>query len=217
MDAETTQRTAIAFHIRSRQTHHAAEVVFASSEDASNVLGLWEKDFAKDHNPVRRDCVEYAQLAHHKYSFYYRRGGCARDLPEVRELIQDNPLGEVCILLFLQCADFPDKNPLGFALLRRTWAGNIYLDYLATHPLIARPNSHDIPLSGVGTNLLVSAFQIASSLQSKFVFIETTNMSQEYYKKVLELDESVDLVVVSRDRFEMFLQKAFEAQTSLGK
>ncbi len=95
-----------------------------------------------------------------------------------------------------------DKNlPIGCCHFRRTWAGGIYIDFLAALSKNYR---------GIGTGLLFHVASIAGEIGAPFVWGEATEKSAAFYKKIFELDEVDDLFRISAADCEKFRTKCLK-------
>ena len=73
--------------------------------------------------------------------------------------------------MLLAKAGWFEPGILGVCLFHRTWANNIFIDYLAAHPATM---DVDAPIRGVGTGLLFALCDISLQLQLPLHWGETT-------------------------------------------
>lgn len=184
-----------------------AKVCFAKQEDFSFAEG-WVKSIGDDQNPIRTDTVEYAQLAVKKYEAAFGTDIYAKTLQDFDDHILSNPKVEVGGFVVLRCDWYPGAKIIGFAHFRRTWSNKIVLDYLGTHPLIARPfNENEAKVGGVGVALLYFIGQLLKRQNCQTLWGEATSLSASYYQKVFGLEGVEDLIVAPRENVIRFLEE----------
>ena len=187
-------------------TKMKAKVCFAKQDDFS-FAKKWEESIGNDQNPVRTDTVEYAQLAVKKYEAAYGTGIYANNLQDFDDHILSNPKVEVGGFILLRCDWYPGAQIIGFAHFRRTWCNKIVLDYLGTHPLIARPFNDNAEVGGVGVGLLYFIGQLLKRQNCSTLWGEATSLSASYYQKVFGLQAVEDLIIAPRDNVIKFLEE----------
>lgn len=185
-----------------------AKISFAQPDDfvfAKN----WKDSIGNDQNPVRTDTVEYAQQAVKKYEATFGSGKYANSLKDFSDHIASNPKVEVGGFVVLRCSWFPSAEIIGFSHFRRTWCNKIVLDYLGTHPLIARPHddaTHKV--RGVGVALLYFVAQVLKQENCSALWGEATSLSASFYKKVFNLEGVEDLIHAPRENVIAFLDES---------
>lgn len=92
----------------------------------------------------------------------------------------------------------------GVCLFRRTWCNNIFIDFLARHPLN--------PIKGAGSALLWYIARVASAINADAIWGETTQNSVEYYAQVFGKQDMRDLLYIRRDEYEAFWQRTEQRQ-----
>jgi hypothetical protein len=107
-------------------------------------------------------------------------------------LLRENPAEEVSGML-LAGADWFEPGLLGVCLFHRTWANNLFLDFLAAHPATMDLRA---PIRGVGTGLLFTLCDISLQLKAPLIWGETTNGSVSYYRDVFGLPDLTDQLAV---------------------
>ncbi len=192
------------FPVQLNKTRQTAKLVFAGQQDFGFV-DAWRQKLGDDQNPVRRDAVDFAQLALDRFSTHSAIQPYARSIGDIGDHIASNPKIEVACCVLLTCDWFPDSNVLGISHFRRTWSNNIVLDYLTVHPFITRPpDGYSNAVQGVGTALLYFLSQVAKKFDCRFIWGEATAISCGFYKKVFSLDSVEDMIYVPRDKFVEF-------------
>ena len=185
-----------------------ARVEFADKRNLA-FLAEWTSCVKGDSNPIRCDAVEFAQLAIHRVEAHSAIQPYAMAISDFGDHIRTNPHTEVAGFVLLRCNWFPDSTVIGISHFRRTWANNFVLDYLATHPFIAKPPSgtYGHKVRGVGRALLYFICQLASQYGSKCVWGEATQLSCGFYEKVLELPPLTDVIHVPRERVIRYIER----------
>jgi len=165
-------------------------------ESQFGFLDEWRESLGDDTNPIRIDAVNFATLACKRFSAHSPFENYVHDIAEIADFLRDNPYSEVANLVAVAADWFPTSRILGLAHFRRTWSNNLILDYLAVHPLIARPNK-DSPLivRGVGTALLFFLCSLARRYECGCIWGEATQNSCDFYQKVFNLDSVKDLCI----------------------
>jgi hypothetical protein len=138
------------------------------------------------------DSAELAQLAAQKWEATCEWGTPASSFAEFTVLIRENPIGEVSAMLLVG-ADWFEPGLLGVCLFHRTWAKNLFLDFLAAHPATMDLRS---PIRGVGTGLLFALCDISLQLKAPLLWGETTAASVSYYRDIFDLPDLTDLLAV---------------------
>jgi len=187
--------------VKLNQKNKSATVVFAHGDDFA-FLEEWREKLGKNQHPHRMDAVEFAQLAQFRYSAHSAIQPYAQAIGEFEEYSSDNPFCEVACLVFLRCDWFSDCDIIGLSHFRRTWSNRIILDYLSTHPFIAKPPpSYPEEVNGVGTALLYFVTQVAKTCGSDLIWGEATQNSCGFYKRAFRLASVRDLIYVPRVKF----------------
>jgi hypothetical protein len=139
-----------------------AEVGFAREPDVE-VIRSWAAVPWSGDQPLVEDAAEYAGLAAAKWSLGKEKGWVARTLGDLIGDIKVDAEAELITLLVAR-AEWPHPaGPLGFCLVRRTWAHNLFVDYLGTDPrLLPRPAASRI--NGVGTGLLYAVMLLGQQI-----------------------------------------------------
>jgi hypothetical protein len=132
-----------------------AEVEFASDPDVRTIRA-WAQVPRPGASQKAQDAAEYAGLAVEKLEMTQQRGRLPRSLEELRRALAEarqNQQTPELIAMLVARAEWHHPTPtLGFCLFRRTWAHNLFVDYLGTDP--QRHEAGAEPISGLGTALL---------------------------------------------------------------
>lgn len=148
----------------------------------------------------QRDAVELARLAALRWEITCEFGTVASSLAEMATAIRHDPKADVTAMLFAEAKWFA-PSLLGVCLFHRTWAGNLFLDFLAAHPDTERS---DEPVSGVGIGLLYHVCEVAHHLEARLLWGETTGFSAPRYRRYFQLAEETDRLTVTSEQQETF-------------
>jgi hypothetical protein len=189
------------------KNRQVAKIVIAGENDFGFLSG-WREKLGKDQNPFRVDSVAFAQLVIDRFSMHSAIQPYVTSTEDIGDHIKSNPHSEVAGVALLTCDWFHDSPVLGLCHFRRTWCNNIILDYLASHPFIAkRPDGYSHHVKGVGLALLYFLSRLAERYGCEYIWGEATQLSCDYYKKVLSLDSVKDLILIPRDKFVEFAKQ----------
>ncbi len=184
-----------------------ASISYLTPED-SKFLKFWRMA-CRDHNlPAGKDSCELAEQALARWKKYGSRQSYARRWSDVRAFVKSYPHDEVVNFVVLKCKslnspNFPANSILGFCHFRRTWCNNIAIDFLASHPAIARRDSSDTTINGVGIALLYYLTEVAKAINANRIWGEATQNSFDYYEKSLQLTSVKDLFIIDAERYRM--------------
>lgn len=154
-----------------------------------------------------RDSMEFLESAFSKWKLYYARGRCASSEGDLVELIRADSGADILGILSIEDSFSGIGESLGICQFRRTWSHNIAIDFVAVHPLLLRPSS---PISGVGTALLYCVAGIAHRIRAEKVWLETTDLSVNYYSRLFGTSNTSDLLVLPTEAFYGILKARFE-------
>lgn len=178
-----------------------ATVKYAGKDDFG-FLAKWKEKLGDDQNPYRVATVELAQLAVHRFNAHSGIQPYLSSTDDLADHISSEPNSEIAGFTLLKCDWFPDSEVIGICHFRRTWCNNIILDYLAVHPFIARqPTDYSHGVKGAGTGLIYFLSRLAQKYSCNYIWGEATNLSCDFYKKILLLDEVKDLILAPKDKF----------------
>jgi hypothetical protein len=125
-------------------------------------------------------------------------------------MIVKNPTIDALAMLSIKAPWAGVGRSLGVCQFRRTWRNSITIDYLAVHPsLLATPKL----ISGVGTALLYSMAIVANRLGATRLWLETTDLSANYYSALFGTDKMSDLVIIPTTEFYSRLLSYFGNET----
>lgn len=148
----------------------------------------------------QRDAVELARLAALRWEITCKFGAVASSWAEFQEAIHNDPQADVTAMLLAEASWF-EPGLLGVCLFHRTWAGNLFLDFLAAHPETERSEAR---VSGVGIGLLYHVCEVAHHLRASVLWGETTALSAPIYRGYFGLAEVSDRLVVTPEQQEAF-------------
>jgi len=184
-----------------------ADVLFAQPSDFG-FAKKWQQNLGDDQNPIRNDSVEFAKLAVAKFEAESEQGTYANSLQDFRDHVSSNPKIEVGGFILLKCAWFPHSEVIGFSHFRRSWCNKIILDYLGTHPFIARPEGDSRHIvHGTGIALLYFIVQIAKQENCSALWGEATSSSATYYQRTFKLDRVDDLIFAPNEKLLGFSER----------
>jgi hypothetical protein len=151
-----------------------------------------------------QDAAEYAELATNKWDFYQRAGRTVKTVADVRAFIEADQTCEI-ILLLVAHAMWSEQSQIGFCMVRRTWANNLCVDFLALHPELLR--REDTKIKGVGTGLMYTACALANAIVTAFVWGEATEASHGFYRHYFPKLEISDRFDINRERRSEFMKQ----------
>jgi hypothetical protein len=184
-----------------------ATVVVAGEGDFVFVAE-WQKTLGANKNPIRVDAVDFARISAHRFEAHSAIEHYAETVDDIGDHILSNPQVEVAGCALLTCDWFPESKVIGLIHFRRTWNNNVVLDYLTTHPYIAKPPqgfAHII--KGGGVALLYFLSSIARRYDCGRIWGEATATSCGFYKKAFDLPLVDDLISIPRDNFLAFIDR----------
>jgi hypothetical protein len=146
------------------------------------------------------DAGELAVLAAQKWTATCEFGTVAKSLAEMESKICEDPEVEVTAMLLVGAKWF-EPGLLGVCLFHRTWANNVFLDFLAAHPVAMDPGHR---INGIGTGLLYHLCVTARHLKAATLWIETTSGSAPFYEQIFQLPRAVDVLSISEERQDSF-------------
>lgn len=156
---------------------------FATNEDLKR-LQEWSAVSKPETSPLdAKDAAQYAIEALERLTRLREKKLAASSVTEAYALIEANPTQEVAMLLVLDAPWWTAGRPACFAYLRRTWCGNLYLEYLSKHPVaVATPElgfgkAMEATLAWVG--------EVASEIKASWVWWETTDRSEKKYVELV--------------------------------
>lgn len=180
------------------------DFTYATTKDVSTIKG-WSRFSQEESNPRKLDAIEFAASAIQKWRDLRKKHRVARSMREIEVFVKDNPYSEVAALIVAKAVSFKRMKLLGLCLFRRTWAHNIYLDYIAVHPLLVENPRR--PIRGLGPALLYYVSCLAAELKStdekpiQAIWGETTQNSVEFYRGLLEGKNIQDLLYLNKEEY----------------
>lgn len=180
-----------------------AKYAFARDGDGRG-LQRWTRYIRPgDANPNKRDAAELTKLALRRWREGRAKRFVANTIEDVKDLIRDNPNVEVAALVLAKTPWFRRATTVGTCHFRRTWCNNVCVDFLTVHPLIV--GNRASPIRGVGTGLLYYVTCVANEIDANNVWLEATQNSAPFYKKVFGRRSKVgDLLVLTKAEYNAF-------------
>jgi hypothetical protein len=191
---------ALRFPIKVGSVHRQVECFWAAPPAAAEIADLksWSNSTTESTRQV--DAMELAHLAAIKWEATCDWGTVVKSLSEMEAAIHRRPTVEVTAMLLVRAPWF-EAGLLGVCLFHRTWASNVFVDFLAVHPSTMAPGQ---PISGVGIGLLYHLCEVARRLGAPVLWGETTESSAAYYTRLFGLTGLTDQLTISaiqRDAF----------------
>ena len=165
----------------------------ASAEDLESACNEWGMIVRTSERPPRRaqDSFDFIYDANDKIKTYRRRGEFCLNESELLEAVNADQHCERLALLTVR-AEWYTSSILGFALVRRTWMNNLFIDFLATHPA----EKIKAEVGGIGSQLIFGAAKFAEAISAHQLIFETTNSSIGFYKRVFKLKTDKNIVQI---------------------
>lgn len=165
----------------------------------------WAASLDARSSPNQRDAVEFCQSVASKWAAYEQRGRIVRSQRELAERCRKDATAESLGVLVAQAAWYAPERVLAFCAFRRTWTHNLVFDFLAVHPKLLGRTAR--PISGLGLALLYRLAEVARAIGAVNVWAETTDTSVDFYKRLLQLDQLGDLLIVDAGRLYRLLHE----------
>lgn len=158
-----------------------------------NLLNTWNGD-----GSVRsRNSAELARLAAIKWEATCEYGTVASSCEDIQRAIRTDAKAEVTAMLVAEAKWFDDQI-LGVCLFHRSWAGNVFLDFLAAHP------ATEGAVKGIGVGLLYHLCDVCCRLEVELLWGETENGSTGFYEKAFGLAGIKDQLLITHEKQETF-------------
>jgi hypothetical protein len=183
-----------------------AECALASHRDLSRIAD-WPSQAKGLRDSVTKDSLEFASHASKRWSFYHEQGLAVSSVATLKRRILADENAELALLIMAR-AKWANPSLLGLALARRTWKGNVILDFLATHPLRIAEGPDRI--SGIGRGLLYGLSEVTLDIGAGALWAESTKASAPIYKHVFGLQEVHDLLRLEKPDLLAFREKTKE-------
>ncbi len=187
------------------------ELAYATAEKRQalgRAVRRWGDALRSGANPVKLDAVELANLAFRRWCEGLSKRRIAGTLQDIKDHIQDNPHAEVSVLLLARASWLRHRSLVGLCHFRRTWANNLFIDFLAAHPSIA--GERESPLGGLGTGMLHHIMVVAEEIHAGAIWGEATQNSVWFYRKIFERPEMGDLIYLAPPEYAAFRKKVEE-------
>ncbi len=186
------------FALRSGQT---LQFAFAARRD-DLAFRRWAKSAPRSSKPRVIDALELATLCFRRWREEKVKGRVANSFDEIQELIDDNPHAEVAVLVLAKAPWLGGGTLAGLCHFRRTWCNNIYIDFLTGHPRLV-----DQKGLGIGTALLYFVTSVAADINAEVIWGEATTNSHKFYRRVFEVPDIKDLILLPKAQYTAFWKK----------
>ena len=173
--------------------------------DASEIR-YWNKFITDGAVGSAIEAADYANDSIERWQKHADKGCAIHSLEDFAVLVAQKPKEDLVFLLVIE-ADWWSDDLVAFAYFRRTWAGSLYMEYLAKHPLTANKGLPDFFVGGVtegilvGLSALIDALQrdsrLAEDARPSWVWWEATEGSCGGYQRFFAPTVPKDLVIVS--------------------
>ena len=147
-----------------------------------------------------QDAAELARLAAWKWEIACELGRVASSLAEIDAVVQANSGAEIVAMLLAEARWF-EPGLLGVCLFHRTWAGNVFLDFLAAHP------GAEGLVGGLGAGLLYHLCGISCHLNAPLLWGETAAGSTGFYERAFRFENVRDQLLVPLEQQEAFCRR----------
>ena len=188
------------------------DFVSATNRDCAGIK-RWKRFIKGTGDPIKRDSVELANLAIRRWREGRAKGMVANTMREIRNFIRDNPYCEVAVLVLMKAPWSKGMKIVGLCHFRRIWNGNIFIDYVAAHPLAAGGSGKSV--RGVGLGLLYYVVCCAAEIGATAIWGETTQNSVEYYRKIFKKNDINDVLYIKREEFLEFKKNVEQRLSTL--
>jgi hypothetical protein len=167
----------------------------------------WRYALSPHSSGQQHDSVEFLESALSKWRLYSRRNRVATSLNRLRDMINANAKIDVLAIVDVQADWSGIGRRLGICQFRHTWANSVAIDYLAVHPSLL---SSQKSISGVGTALIYRVAQIAVKIGADRIWLETTDLSVDYYTHLFGQSVRLDLLIAPATEFYESLHSRFQ-------
>jgi hypothetical protein len=157
----------------------------------------WQRYLKHSGNPNKKNAVEFASLAIQRWR--EARGSRADSLADLQHFIQDNPRAEVTVFVGAKARWRKHDRLIGILLFRRTWANNVYVHYITSHPEYNPGGKWEG--SGIGTAITICLTEIAKKIDAGVIWGETTQNSVRFYEKLLGTSGIKDRLYIERWKY----------------
>lgn len=177
-----------------------AKLRFGTGSDIERIR-TWKNFLAPDATSTAKEAAEYAQESITRWEKHRDIGRVATDPEDFSSLILDKADEDIALLLVVEAVWWQANDLFGFAYLRRTWTGSLYMEYLAKHPMTTYSDPPDLKVSGLTEAVLVGLASLIDSIHEDcrpaWVWWESTKGSAKAYEKFFAPTIPNDLVIVS--------------------
>jgi hypothetical protein len=153
-----------------------AQVSWLTEMSDWRFVNQWRRALASGNSPAAHDSLEYAMLSGKRWRFLLEQRLSVSGWSSLREHLRRDQTAELGMALAVTRASRGMPAVLGFAYLRRTWANNLILEFLAASPVAGAG------IKGVGAAIMQCAAAIGVWLQAPELWGECTAASRGFYR-----------------------------------
>lgn len=135
----------------------------------------WKRSLAASSIPAARDSLEYAALAGKRWRFLMQQKFSVAGWADLHRHLKRDPAAELGMALAITRTAGSRDSVLGFGFIRRTWANNLILEFLAAAPVPL------MQVKGVGAALMQCISAIGVWLSASELRGECTEASRGFY------------------------------------
>ena len=191
------KRTLIEVSLESAGHSLPISIEFATPHELA-ALANWKA--TRRSSAAMADAIEYAALTCKRWSFYLNDGRAITEIGQISERASQG--ADELAFLVIARARWARPSTVGLCLFRRTWTGNLVVDFLSVHPSFLEGGSKQV--KGIGATLLLALTEIAVLLGAQTIWGEATRESAPIYERMFELECINDLFVVETSGYEKF-------------
>jgi len=127
-------------------------------------------------------CVLYAEASYLRYSSAVFRQAAVSDWNELLATKIDSKdyVEQTFLLASISKEQCDVKEAIGLCLVRRSWANNLFLDYLAKSPQLFS----DSRVVGVAEGLIYTVMLMGMELKCRYLYLEPSREAQRFYSKL---------------------------------
>lgn len=191
----------VSVQLRRAGQWQSARIRFGLASDADRI-SKWP-DFLAQQNVgtgTAKEAGDYARDSVERWKKHGLKGRVADSPDRYASLVKADPDDDIAILLVIE-ADWWTADLLGFAYLRRTWAGSLYMEFLAKHPMLAFKELPDLRVTDVAEAMVVGIAALIEGMDDDcrpaWVWWEATAGSFRTYERLFAPTTPKDLVIVS--------------------
>lgn len=170
-----------------QEVFRQARCEFVAIPGAVEVTALREwRNWQPIENDLQRESIELATRAAFKWEEDCSSATAVSSVAEITAAIGRNARAEASCMLVAR-TDWHGSYPLGVCLFHRTFAHNVFVDYIAVHPAT---KTNERGISGLATGMFCILCEIAVELNVQYLWGETTPRSAGWYRHLLQPEEA---------------------------